>query len=113
MLLRARQRFELDHGPTFTPRLRAGVMSALGQKQTYAVQKDMSALHPRVDMCGGEIRDELSGSSDLLRRIVAPPRVAALDQDLTSGDARAVDPPLAAQSDRNRMPLRIIGISRS
>ena len=26
-------------------------MSALGQKQTYAVQKAMSALHPKADMC--------------------------------------------------------------
>jgi hypothetical protein len=27
-------------------------MSALGQKQTYAAQKVMSALHPKADMCG-------------------------------------------------------------
>src|SRR5262249_28753738 len=27
-------------------------MSALGQKQTYAVQKGMSALPPKADMCG-------------------------------------------------------------
>jgi len=27
-------------------------MSALGHKQTYAVQKGMSALHPIADMCG-------------------------------------------------------------
>ena len=27
-------------------------MSALGQKQTYAVQKAMSALPPIADMCG-------------------------------------------------------------
>jgi hypothetical protein len=27
-------------------------MSALGQKQTFAVQKGMSALHPKADMCG-------------------------------------------------------------
>ena len=26
-------------------------MSALGQKQTYAVQKTMSALPPKADMC--------------------------------------------------------------
>jgi hypothetical protein len=26
-------------------------MSALGQKQTYAVQNGMSALHPKADMC--------------------------------------------------------------
>ena len=27
-------------------------MSALGQKQTFAVQKVMSALPPKADMCG-------------------------------------------------------------
>src|SRR5262249_24743431 len=27
-------------------------MSALGQKQTYAVHNGMSALHPKADMCG-------------------------------------------------------------
>ena len=27
-------------------------MSALGQKQTFAVQNAMSALHPIADMCG-------------------------------------------------------------
>ena len=27
-------------------------MSALGQKQTCAVQNGMSALHPKADMCG-------------------------------------------------------------
>jgi len=27
-------------------------MSALGHKQTYAVQKSMSALPPKADMCG-------------------------------------------------------------
>ena len=26
-------------------------MSALGQKQTFAVHKPMSALHPKADMC--------------------------------------------------------------
>jgi len=26
-------------------------MSALGQKQTFAAQKGMSALHPKADMC--------------------------------------------------------------
>ena len=28
------------------------LMSALGQKQTYAAQKVMSALPPKADMCG-------------------------------------------------------------
>jgi hypothetical protein len=30
----------------------AGTMSALGQKLTCAVQKSMSALPPKADMCG-------------------------------------------------------------
>ena len=29
-------------------------MSALGHKQTFAVQKDMSAFLPIADMCGGK-----------------------------------------------------------
>ena len=29
-------------------------MSALGHKRTYALQKAMSALPPKADMCGGE-----------------------------------------------------------
>ena len=28
-------------------------MSALGHKQTFAMQNPMSALHPKADMCGG------------------------------------------------------------
>ena len=33
-------------------------MSALGQKQTFAVQKDMSALPPKADICSalGDVR---------------------------------------------------------
>jgi hypothetical protein len=31
-------------------------MSALGQKQTCAVQNGMSALHPKADMCGALAR---------------------------------------------------------
>ena len=29
-------------------------MSALGQKQTFAAQKAMSALPPKADMCGAQ-----------------------------------------------------------
>jgi hypothetical protein len=29
-------------------------LSALGQKQTFAVQYVMSALHPKADMCGAK-----------------------------------------------------------
>ena len=35
-------------------------MSALGQKQTYAAQKAMSALPPKADMCGA-MRDARFG----------------------------------------------------
>ena len=28
------------------------LMSALGQKRTFALQQVMSALHPKADMCG-------------------------------------------------------------
>ena len=37
---------------------RSNLMSALGQKQTRAVQQVMSALHPKADMCDatGDVR---------------------------------------------------------
>jgi hypothetical protein len=38
-------------GPSFAVALLTGSTSALGQKQTYAVQKGMSALPPKADMC--------------------------------------------------------------
>ena len=49
------------------------VMSALGQKQTYAAQKAMSALPSKADMCG---KDECplranSGHGTGLRRVRA------------------------------------------
>src|SRR5262245_55044593 len=34
--------------------LRRGMMSALGQKQTYAVQNGTSALPPKADICGAQ-----------------------------------------------------------
>src|SRR5215471_18550453 len=45
--LRVRVKIELDHGLINSP-----LMSALGQKQTYAMQKTMSALPLKADMCG-------------------------------------------------------------
>jgi hypothetical protein len=38
--------------PTIDSFPRQGLMSALGQKQTLAVQKNMSALPPKADICG-------------------------------------------------------------
>ena len=32
-------------------------MSAMGQKQTFAVQNGMSALHPKADMMCGATKD--------------------------------------------------------
>ena len=57
----SRQRYKIAP-PHFTPQDNASYrfkitlgmgrpMSALGQKQTYAVQKSMSALPPKADMC--------------------------------------------------------------
>jgi len=39
-------KIELDHGPINAP-----LMSALGQKQTFAAHQPMSALRPKADMC--------------------------------------------------------------
>ena len=44
------------------------LMSALGQKQTCAVQKVMSALPPKADMCGALARCPLCAKSGLLHR---------------------------------------------
>ena len=38
-------------------------MSALGQKRTFAVQKAMSALPPKTDMCGAAGACPLSANS--------------------------------------------------
>src|SRR5262249_13363104 len=40
-------------------------MSALGQKQTYAVQKGMSALPPQADMCGASSNVRLGPEADM------------------------------------------------
>ena len=40
-------------------------MSALGQKQTYAVQKAMSALPPKADMCSAQGHVRLVPKADI------------------------------------------------
>jgi hypothetical protein len=40
-------------------------MSALGQKQTYAVQKGMSALPPKADMCGATAHVRFGPKADV------------------------------------------------
>ena len=42
-------------------------MSALGQKQTCAVQKGMSALPPKADMCGATRDVRFVPIADILR----------------------------------------------
>ena len=54
-------------------------MSALGQKQTFAVQKGMSALPPKADMCGDVIDVRFVPLADIrhisaLAKTERPPR---------------------------------------
>ena len=44
-------------------------MSALGQKQTYAVQKGMSALPLKADMCGALAHVRFVPRADITRKI--------------------------------------------
>jgi hypothetical protein len=40
-------------------------MSPLGQKQTYAVQNGMSALHPKADMCSAVVHVRFGPIADI------------------------------------------------
>src|SRR5690348_12247111 len=40
-------------------------MSAFGQRQTFAVQKGMSALPPKADMCGAQAHVRLGPVADI------------------------------------------------
>src|SRR5262245_29528687 len=58
-------------GHCIGPNRRAGrglLMSALGQKQTYAVQRGMSTLPPKPDMCGA-LADVRYGPEADIRRL--------------------------------------------
>ena len=44
-------------------------MSALGQKQTFAVQYVVSALHPKADMCGAKSDVRLVPIADIVSGI--------------------------------------------
>ena len=66
-------------------------MSALGQKQTYAVQKAMSALPPKADMCAASrdvrfvpIADIISVSDPEIIRRLADPVANGLDNDISA-----------------------------
>ena len=47
-------------------------MSALGQKQTFAMQNGMSALPPIADMCGAPAHVRFVPIADIRRRISVP-----------------------------------------
>ena len=49
-------------------------MSALGQKQTFAVQNGMSALPPKADMCGATRRCPLCAKSGHSLAVILPRR---------------------------------------
>jgi hypothetical protein len=53
-------------------------MSALGQKQTYAVQKGMSALHPKADMCSAEADVRFGPKADM-KTVVIIGRAGRID----------------------------------
>jgi hypothetical protein len=66
-------------------------MSALGQKQTFAVQKNMSALLPKADMCGALAHVCFVPIADICNAL-APRRLTANTVQNTSsclGDALA------------------------
>ena len=52
--------------------LALGPMSALGQKQTFAPQKAMSALHPKADICSAVADVRYGPKADILRVGQAP-----------------------------------------
>jgi hypothetical protein len=47
-------------------------MSALGQKQTYALQQAMSALPPKADMCGALAHVRFGPKADMTPLIRSP-----------------------------------------
>jgi hypothetical protein len=49
-------------------------MSALGQKRTYAVQKGMSALPPKADMCSAPADVRYVPIADMALQTERPPR---------------------------------------
>ena len=46
--------------------MRCSVKSALGQKQTFAPQKAMSALAPKADMCGALVHVRFVPKADIV-----------------------------------------------
>ena len=63
-------------------------MSALGQKQTFAAQQPMSALHPKADMCGAKRDVRLVPIADIDRSITP-----TVSDDLVNFNRRRTQPP--------------------
>ena len=101
-------------------------MSALGQKQTFAVQNVMSALHPKADMCGATrdvrfvpIADICDGAKSLHAfGVCGPPAPAAAARRLATkmppmtNTSPAVSTGVTV-SPRNRLASRIATIGLS
>jgi hypothetical protein len=49
-------------------------MSALGQKQTFAVQNVMSALNPKADMCGAKRHVRFVPKADIMTKCLRSSR---------------------------------------
>ena len=72
-------------------------MSALGQKQTFAVQKGMSALTPKADMCGALADVRFGSKADICR---APTHVRFTpNSDRESGPPQTVMSALPPKAD--------------
>src|SRR5262245_30802469 len=61
-------------------------MSALGQKQTYAVQNGMSALPPKADMCGATRDVRFGPIADIWLRELPPCSLSGPPDDPTAGE---------------------------
>ena len=57
-------------------------MSALGQKQTFAVQKGMSALTPKADMCAATTDVRFVPEADIREMMCAQKRKTASRRSL-------------------------------
>ena len=64
-------------------------MSALGQKQTFAMQNVMSALTPKADMCGALADVRLVPKADILPPPALALRLGSRDEFLDYGGALA------------------------
>ena len=78
-------------------------MSALGQKQTFAVQEPMSALPPKADMCGAtrdvrfvpiaDIRASEDHAFDSERKAAARGKIILISVNSPDKVSTSIDPP--------------------